>query len=153
MKALTLRQPWATLVAIGAKKIETRSWRTKYRGPLLIHASKGMSQAEVEFSWCKPVHDALRSVGIDPAKFEFPRGAILAVAVLDDCKEIGPHTPFPPMPERALGNYHHHRFMWTLDMVTPLIEPYPLRGAQGLWSVNESEMVNFMRVARHPPIG
>lgn len=41
MKALSLTQPWATLVAIGAKKIETRSWSTSYRGPVAIHASKG----------------------------------------------------------------------------------------------------------------
>lgn len=40
MKAISLYQPWATLVAIGEKKIETRSWRTDYRGPLAIHASK-----------------------------------------------------------------------------------------------------------------
>jgi activating signal cointegrator 1 len=40
MKVLTLTQPWATLVAIGAKTIETRSWPTKYRGPLAIHAAK-----------------------------------------------------------------------------------------------------------------
>ena len=42
MKAITLTQPWATLVAIGAKRIETRSWATKYRGPLLIHAAAGL---------------------------------------------------------------------------------------------------------------
>lgn len=42
MKVLTLTQPWATLVAIGAKKIETRSWSTSYRGPLAIHAAKGL---------------------------------------------------------------------------------------------------------------
>ncbi len=41
MKALSLLQPWATLVVIGVKQIETRSWSTAYRGPLLIHASKG----------------------------------------------------------------------------------------------------------------
>jgi hypothetical protein len=38
VKALTLHQPWAQLVAIGAKRIETRSWSTRYRGPLAIHA-------------------------------------------------------------------------------------------------------------------
>ena len=42
MKVLTLTQPWATLVAIGAKHIETRSWATSYRGPLAIHAGKGL---------------------------------------------------------------------------------------------------------------
>lgn len=41
MKALTLTQPWATLVAIGAKRIETRSWRTNFRGRIAIHAAKG----------------------------------------------------------------------------------------------------------------
>jgi len=41
-KVLTLTQPWATLVAIGAKKCETRSWSTSYRGDLLIHAAKGL---------------------------------------------------------------------------------------------------------------
>lgn len=40
MKAISLWQPWASLVAVGAKKIETRSWATKYRGSLAIHATK-----------------------------------------------------------------------------------------------------------------
>lgn len=43
MKALTLQQPWATLVAIGAKKIETRSWKTNYRGEIAIHVSKHLN--------------------------------------------------------------------------------------------------------------
>lgn len=42
MKILTLTQPWATLVALGAKHIETRSWATSYRGPLAIHAGAGL---------------------------------------------------------------------------------------------------------------
>ena len=41
-KALTIAQPWATLVAIGAKQIETRSWQTNYRGDIAIHAGKGL---------------------------------------------------------------------------------------------------------------
>lgn len=40
MKALTLIQPWATLIMLGEKQIETRSWNTKYRGKLAIHAGK-----------------------------------------------------------------------------------------------------------------
>ena len=40
MKALTVIQPWASAIAVGTKRIETRSWATKYRGPLLIHAGK-----------------------------------------------------------------------------------------------------------------
>lgn len=40
MKALSLMEPWAALIAAGVKSIETRSWRTAYRGPLYIHASR-----------------------------------------------------------------------------------------------------------------
>ncbi len=46
-KALSLLQPWASLVVMGLKKIETRSWTTKYRGTLLIHAGKGKAGALV----------------------------------------------------------------------------------------------------------
>jgi len=45
MKAISLWEPWATAIAIGAKKIETRSWATSYRGPLAIHAAKLASHA------------------------------------------------------------------------------------------------------------
>src|SRR5690349_2749355 len=47
MKALSLMQPWATLVVLGAKQLETRSWTTAYRGPLLIHASRSKAGKEV----------------------------------------------------------------------------------------------------------
>lgn len=48
MRAISLLQPWATLVALGAKRRETRSWPTRYRGPIAIHASKGMPRASEE---------------------------------------------------------------------------------------------------------
>lgn len=60
MKALTVRQPWASLIACGAKTIETRSWRTSYRGWLAIHAGKtidgirtlpGDCEGSVEGDW------------------------------------------------------------------------------------------------------
>ena len=56
MKALSVTQPWATLIATGQKQIETRSWGTRYRGPLYIHAAKRFPayasplQAQVGFS-------------------------------------------------------------------------------------------------------
>ena len=44
MKVISVLQPWASLIVMGAKKIETRSWQTKYTGELLIHASLGKSR-------------------------------------------------------------------------------------------------------------
>ena len=63
MKALSLRQPWASLIADGRKTIETRTWRTRYRGPLAIHAS------------ARPYED-------------LPTGGIVAVAWLYDCRPM-----------------------------------------------------------------
>lgn len=47
MKALTIWQPWATAIAIGAKRIETRSWETHYRGPIAIHAAARRNKAHL----------------------------------------------------------------------------------------------------------
>ena len=44
MQVLTLKQPWATLVAEGIKKYEFRSWKTNYRGKILIHAGTGIDK-------------------------------------------------------------------------------------------------------------
>jgi hypothetical protein len=46
--ALSIRQPWAWLILHAGKDIENRDWPTKYRGPFLIHASKGMTRDEYE---------------------------------------------------------------------------------------------------------
>lgn len=109
MKALTLTQPWATLVAIGAKRIETRSWATSYRGPLAIHAAKGFGKGgerghkalcgtepfcSVLNAACKAHYDALdKSDGVLRAMAEhpfMPMGAIVATCELLDCVETWP---------------------------------------------------------------
>lgn len=48
MKVVSLMQPWATLIALGEKSIETRSWATKYRGEIAIHASKTIDRKRCE---------------------------------------------------------------------------------------------------------
>src|SRR6202030_3531482 len=90
MKTLTLTQPWATLVALGAKRIETRSWRTSYRGPLAIHAAKRMPKAAISLCWDTPFRAALEAGGYGPGggtatnPFGLPLGAVIAVTVLID---------------------------------------------------------------------
>ncbi|KVD71843.1 hypothetical protein WI89_01060 [Burkholderia ubonensis] len=83
MKALSIRQPWAWLVASGHKDIENRTWRTAYRGPLLIHASAGMTRQEYEDAF----QFALQAGGIQlayrmPGVKELERGGIIGVADL-----------------------------------------------------------------------
>jgi hypothetical protein len=58
VKALTLWQPWASLVALGVKSIETRSWSTSYRGPLAVHAAKRKPEQDLRL-WM-PLHSAMK---------------------------------------------------------------------------------------------
>jgi hypothetical protein len=85
MKALSIRQPWAWMIVNGHKDIENRTWPTRYRGPVLIHASKGITRAEFE--------DAARFMAmispIDPLPLaemaKADRGGIVGIAAIVDC--------------------------------------------------------------------
>jgi hypothetical protein len=144
--ALTLTQPWATLVAIGAKRIETRSWGTSYRGPIAIHAAKGMPRDAVALCHAEPFREALARAGLHSLA-DLPRGAIVAKARLVDVRptshlrqtvggrifEPAGDLPTVASAERAFGDYTGGRFMWILEDVVPLPQPVPVRGALGLW--------------------
>lgn len=82
MKALSIRQPWAWLIAAGHKDIENRTWRTSYRGPLLIHASQGMTMREYEETdaFLAFTHQIKHIRLPDPKELE--RGGIVGVADL-----------------------------------------------------------------------
>ena len=67
MKVLTLTQPWASLVACGAKRIETRPWRTRYRGPVAIHAAQAMPRAALDFYRSEVCWSALHRAGVPDA--------------------------------------------------------------------------------------
>lgn len=154
MKALTLTQPWATLIASGAKRIETRSWNTGYRGRIAIHAAKGLAPIGGKqgfLSQCvePPFNYALSKVLGCPRSevMEYlieepiPLGAIIATADLADVRRIDmkfrawvisqPVTPF----EIDFGNYDSGRYGWMLENVIPLREPIECNGALSLWEV------------------
>jgi hypothetical protein len=131
MKALTLTQPWATLVARGAKQIETRSWRTFYRGPLAIHAAKKLAELP---SWqIRRFRSVLEAYGIR-GFMELPLGVIVATCMLVDCVRITPDN-VPPFggPEFDFGDYTVGRWAWHLSDVKALAEPILAKGALGLW--------------------
>jgi len=148
MKALTLTQPWATLIAIGAKRIETRSWGTDYHGQLAIHAAKGLGpvggmRGLIEQCQVPAFANALRQWVRDNHEEPLPRGAIVAVAVLDRVKridiklraEVIAQTITPN--EIDFGDYTSGRYAWFLESVLPLVEPIPCNGALSLWDVPE----------------
>ncbi len=81
---LSIRQPWAWLIVQGHKPIENRTWATSYRGPILIHAGKGMTQAEYQ-----DARDFLNDMRLPtiklPAYEQLERGGIVGVARLVNC--------------------------------------------------------------------
>lgn len=159
MKGLSLTQPWATLVAIGAKTIETRSWSTSYRGELLIHAAKGFPNDCQALCRRDPFAQTLIDGGFNKAK-DLPIGLIVAVATLDvvlPTEDIvrgwaslmtrhGIDAAMWAAQENAFGDFAELRFGWFLKDIKPLPTPIPAAhvgrdgstkpgGALGLWSV------------------
>jgi hypothetical protein len=150
MKAITLTQPYATLVALGAKRIETRGWSTRYRGPLAIHAGKGLAgmtkRQFVDLLRMEPFWSVLRPLIAAELHYfrpdALPRGAIVAVA---DLVDILPVEQVPPTePERSFGDYTPGRYAWLLADARPLDPPIPATGRQGLWEWTESETAQIL---------
>lgn len=127
MKAITILQPWASLIACGAKRIETRSWSTKYRGPLTIHA--GRTVPNMDFF---PPREE-KALWNEDTQF----GKVIAIAELVDCVEmtierIAAWRNTYGDDEIAFGHFEPGRYAWILANVRR-IEPVPAKGRQRLW--------------------
>jgi hypothetical protein len=129
MKAITIHQPWATLIAIGAKRFETRSWAAEdYRGPLAIHA--GRNTESLPLFWDEPFCAALQAAGYENPE-SLPLGSIVCVATLEDCLRTNGMAPMDE-PEASFGNFDPDRFMWALASVKRF-DPIKARGYQKIW--------------------
>jgi len=116
MKALSLWQPYASLIADGRKKIETRHWELLYRGELAIHAAKKVDRT------------ACVTFGYDPDTI--PRGAILCLVNVDSCVRF-PHDAAPP---DVYGDFAAGRFGILMTLLDRFDKPVPAKGRQGLWN-------------------
>ena len=138
LPAITLWQPWATLVALGIKKYETRGWSYSYLGRLWIHAAKrSLDKQALEI-----LHEYI------PGGVEFPLGCIIACVELKAIKLMVTDEQYiatPPFArdgiirysaqtaqEAALGLWRAGRFAWEFQNVQQ-INPIFTRGYQGLW--------------------
>lgn len=151
MKAITIHQPWAMLCALQEKRNETRSWATKHRGPLAIHAGQKVDREACER---EPVKSVLAKYGYTADNL--PAGAVVAVCTLAECWNVQHHggkvyktgngLPMPiPMNdfrgdaeilgnELVFGDYTPGRYAWELADVKQLPEPISVKGKQGLWN-------------------
>jgi hypothetical protein len=131
-KFLTVKQPYAGLIASGYKTLETRSWSTPYRGELYIHAGMGVDQ------------EAMTNYDID--KENYPqhinalvpmRGVVLCKVTL---KDVIPQDAVQwemlsySTIEKEYGYWHEGHYAWVLSDPV-LVEPYEVRGQLGLWTL------------------
>lgn len=140
MKVITLHQPYATLMAIGAKTFETRSWKTRYTGQIAVHAAK--TRENDGLFWYEPIASMLKQHGYsDPS--ELPYGKVVSIHMLRACfptamsghlVTYGAIVLPPDWPESRFGNYAPGRYAWHMPLLTALEPPRAARGRQGLWN-------------------
>lgn len=145
MRAITIRQPWATLLALGEKKFETRSWATKHRGEIAIHAGKAIDKQA-----CK--HPQIQAILENHSYFsiaDLPTGSVIATGKLTNCWQsfkqgdevvlesagiVKTITAF----EELVGDYTEGRYAWGLEQMKLLERPIPAKGYLSLWNWDES---------------
>jgi activating signal cointegrator 1 len=130
--ALTISQPYASLIASGEKWIENRRWETKYRGPLAIHAGKGTQYL-----------DRKQLTG-------YPTGVVAVASMvacfrIADLDRLGDQLATVGLTVEAVRQHEHAEgpWCWLLRDVRRLRVPCPCSGAQGLWRWEPSVQLEF----------
>lgn len=115
MKALTVKQPWASLIIAGYKPVENRIWYTHHRGPLAIHAGTGTDSDGMR-DHARLVNKIVKTFG------PLPHEAVLGTVTLVDCIDDSRSRFADP------GAWH-----WKLANAHRFRHPVPARGRQRLW--------------------
>lgn len=153
MKGLSLWEPWASLMAAGAKGNETRSWPTKHRGPLAICAAKHWDRDCEEMLARKEVQNALIPLyipthsrsGFKITKSMLPFGRVLCIVYVTECiptrfikSNWSEHIIIPEPFEHLFGNYEDGRYAWVTDKAKlfKLPQPGPVRGGQRIFNLS-----------------
>ena len=126
MKVLTIKQPWATLIMQGDKRFEFRSWQTKYRGDLLIHAGKGIDKEAM-----KRLERYLPE--------ELPYGKILGKVKLVDCIKMSPEFKELLLKENSdiyTKSSFQENYGWRVSYVEVFENPIDAKGHLSLWEYN-----------------
>ena len=128
MKVITLKQPWASLVAYGYKKYEFRSWKTNYRGKILIHAGMSLEKDMLE--------------RFKDYNLECSKGAIIGEALLTDCilvnKEL--NDELRSIDPIVYGRSNHvETYAWKLENVVKYDRPIYIKGKLGLWNYERGD--------------
>lgn len=134
MKVLSLTEPYATLIKNGIKTIETRSWKTNYRGKLYIHASSTKIPKEYKNNL-----DLMSLVDINNLNY----GNIICSCELVDCIEMTSKfvndIKNNQKNEYITGIYSKGRYAWILKNIEVLDNPIKVKGHLGIWNLEEDK--------------
>lgn len=122
MKVLTLKQPWATLVAEGIKTYEFRSWKTNYRGKILIHAGAGIDKDDMK--------------RFKHLNLKYPSKRIIAEAEIEDCLEFDEQLNKEIIKENniAYGTKVRSGYAWKLKNIRKVEVDKEINGKLGFWN-------------------
>lgn len=123
MKVITLKQPWATLVAEGLKKYEFRTWKTNYRGELYIHAGKGIDKEGME--------------RVKNLNLEYPKSKIIAKVIISDCIELTKEINQKIISENSMiygSQIDRTGYAWKISTVEKVNNEDYINGQLGLWN-------------------
>jgi len=126
MKVITLKQPWATLVAEGLKKYEFRSWKLNYRGEILIHTGKGID---------KDAMDKFKHLNLN-----FPHSRIVARVNILDCIELNQEINKNIIKQNELvygHKYNRTGYAWKLEVIEKINNNKEVSGKQGIWNLEK----------------
>jgi hypothetical protein len=136
MKAISLYQPWATLVVLGIKRLETRRWQTTHSGLLAIHASRTFPAEGRELCRQEPFRSLLARAGFSD-EYELPRGALLGMVQLRRCLRIEEiDLESLAEAERTAGDFSPGRWAWVLEQAEPFLLPISCPGQRGVFTVS-----------------
>ena len=127
MKVLSIKEPWASLIINGYKEYEFRSWKTKYRGKILIHTSKRMDKKNIERFKCYGL--------------EYKCGAIIGEAELIDCIKVDEKFRNNLINENSTvysKSIYVEKYAWHLTNIKKYDKPIEISGHLGLWEYNKN---------------
>jgi hypothetical protein len=140
MRAITLWQPWATLVIEGSKQYETRGVKTNIRGLVAIHAAK----TKRGFGDCIPspyINGYI--IGKQFAGGTFPLGCVLGIVLIEDVFKTEDIVAVVPDQEIYFGDWSRGRYAWKLKVIKKYEKPVPWKGQQGFWKWDGFKEVGF----------
>ena len=129
MKVLTIRQPWASLIINGYKKYEFRSWKTNYRGKILIHTSCRRELENID--------------RFSKYKLTYIDGAIIGEATLTSCIPVDKEFEEELMIINPLvyrKSKHTRKYAWKLENIIKYDNPIYCKGRLGIWNYDGDKL-------------